>query len=307
MNNTNWYQQQERGAGNFRLELLFFLYKVFGPRFVKFWVWLIAGMIGAGARGAKESSQRYRQILNKYQITHKIKPSRFSTAQHIRAFADSLVDKMIAMCDKKNHIKIVPQNNNDWREFQELLSQKNGIFLVCSHIGNIEALAAYPDNNRVKIHAFQAVEQSGIFHRFISKHSIRKNTFIYPVEDMNLGTASEMFDYLNDGDLVMMAGDRISANNPDKTIPVKILDQDCKLPMGVFRFAKSMAHPIFAVTLINIGHEKYKLTVKKLCEKNADTMANEFAQFLTESILTAPTQWFNFYNFFYPDTPTKTI
>ena len=298
MNKENWYQQQERGAGNFRLNLLYFTYKIFGIRFIKMWVWLVATIIGLSAKSAKNFSQQYKQILNKYQITHNIKPSQFSPSQHIRAFADSLMDKMVAMCDERNRIKFTAQNNADWREFQNLIKQKQGVFLICSHIGNIEALAAFPDNQGIKMHAFQQVNQNSIFHQFISKHSVRTNTIIHPVEDIDIGIASEMFDYLNNGDLVMMAGDRISATNPDKTISVNILGQNCELPMGVFRFAKSMSHPVFAVVLLNIGHEKYKLFVKKLDDTNANNMANEFAVFLERAILSAPVQWFNFYNFF---------
>lgn len=298
MNTGNWYQQQEQGAGSFRLNLLFWVYKVFGIRFVKFWVWVVASIIGIGAKSAKHFSHQYRQILNKYQIAHGIQPSHFSAAKHICTFADSLVDKMVAMCDKKQRIKFTPKNNADWQEFQNLIKQKQGMFLICSHIGNIEALAAFPDSKNVKIHAFQQISQTGIFHNFIQQHSVRKNTIIHPVEDMNVGTATEMFDFLNNGDLVMMAGDRISAGTPEKTIPVKILDCECQLPMGVFKFAKSMSHPVFGVALLNTGHEKYTLIVKKLDDKNANNMANEFAEFIEKATLSAPPQWFNFYNFF---------
>lgn len=298
MNTDKWYQQHERGAGNFRLNLLFLVYKIFGVRFMKFWVQIVAGIIGANAKSAKQFSSEYKQILNEYQIAHNIKPTKFSTAQHIRFFADSLVDKMVAMCDKKNRIKFIPENNADWREFQKLIEQKHGVFLICSHVGNIEALAAFPDSKNVKIHAFQQVSQNGIFHKFISRHSVRKNTIIHAIEDMNIGTAAEMFDFLENGELVMMAGDRISAATPDKTIKTQILGHDCELPMGVFRFAKSMSHPVFAVALLNTGHEKYKLIVEKLDDKNASNMANGFAKFLETNILSAPIQWFNFYDFF---------
>ena len=298
MSTDNWYQQQEHGAGSFRLNLLFWIYKIFGIRFVKFWVWLISGVIGMSAKSAKKFSQQYRCILNNYQVAHKMEKSHFSASKHIRIFADSLVDKMVAMCDKKDRIVFTPENNTDWREFKKLIDSKQGIFLICSHVGNIEALAAFPDSKGLKIHAFQQVSQTGVFHRFISKHSIRTNTIIHPVEDMDIGTAAEMFDALNSGDLVMMAGDRISATTPNKTILVRILGQKCHLPLGVFKFAKAMAHPVFAVALLNISHEKYALIVKKLDNQNMDNMTKGFANFLEKNILMAPAQWFNFYNFF---------
>lgn len=298
LDNEKWYVQREHGAGDFRLDLMFLAYRIFGVRFVKFWARLIAGIVGARAKSARLFSQKYREILNGYQVAHNITPSQFSPAKHIALFGDSLVDKMVAMCSTKNKIKFVPRDNADMREFQKYTATKQGVFLICNHVGNIAALAALPGGEKIKIHAFQQISQSGTFFRFIARHSVRKNTIIHPVEDMDIGTASEMFDALERGDLVMMAGDRISATNPDKTITVRVFGRDCKLPMGVFRFAKSMSHPVFAVSLINIGREKYSFIVKRLDETNTTNMANEFAEFLQESALAAPTQWFNFYDFF---------
>ena len=298
MNTGNWYHQQERGAGKFRLGVLFWIYKIFGIRFIKLCVWGVAGCIGLCAKQARCFSHEYREILNKYQVAHNTRPTRFSALRHIRMFAYSCVDKMVAMCDARNPIKFVVDNNDDWRELQNLIRNKHGAFLICNHVGNIEALAAFPDANNVKMHAFQQVRQNGIFHQFISSHSVRKNTIIHSVEGLNIGTAAEMFDYINNGDLVMMAGDRISAATPGKTVSVKMLGRECDLPAGVFRFARSMSCPIFAVALVNIGHEKYKLFVRRLDDKNVDNMATAFAKFTEQIVLSAPIQWFNFYKFF---------
>ena len=294
----NWYQQHEQSAGLFRLNLLFLLYKMFGIDFIKLLVWVISGAIGIFAKSGRNFSRQYKQVLNEYQKAHNLAVSRFSTIKHIRTFAYSLVDKMAANCDTKNKLAFDVQNSEDWDELQNLVNNARGAFLICNHVGNIEALSAFPENKNVIMHAFQQIGQSGIFHKFISSHSVRKNTIIHAVEDMNIGTATEMFDFLNNGDLVMMAGDRISASTPGKTLSVKILDKDCKLPAGVFRFAKSMSHPVFAVALLNTGRNRYKLVVKKLDSSNIICMSNEFADFTEKNILDAPTQWFNFYNFF---------
>ena len=298
MNTEKWYQQQERGAGIWRLGLLLLVYRIFGIRFTKFWVRIIATVIGVGAKSARRFSREYRRILNEYQIARNTEPTTFSPARHIWCFADSLVDKMVAMCDKKNRIKFVVQEDADWREFQNLIKQKMGAFLICGHVGNIGALSAFPGGQDTKIHAFQQIGQTGVFYRFISAHSVRPNTIIHAVEDMNVGTAGEMFDSLANGELVMMAGDRVSAATPGKTISAQILGRDCELPMGVFRFARAMSYPVFAVALLNIGAEKYKLVIKKLDDKNVHNMANGFAEFLESAAIAAPTQWFNFYNFF---------
>lgn len=59
-----------------------------------------------------------------------------------------------------------------------------------------------------------------------------------------------------------------------------------------------MSHPIFAICVMNIGGEKYKIYVKEIQDKSVPDMIKKYAQFLKKLILTYPKQWFNFFDFF---------
>ena len=130
------------------------------------------------------------------------------------------------------------------------------------------------------------------------RHKITTNTVIYPTENINIGIATDMYDNLKHGDIVMMAGDRQSPNNPNKTIDVECLGHKCSLPVGTLRFARACAHPIFAIANIKTSTHKYRVFVKKLDTQNLKEMAQEYINFLQNLMLKYPKQWFNFFDFF---------
>ena len=293
-----WYQMREQSVGKRRLELLWWIYKIFGIRFLKLVIYPVILIVSLFAKPAVIASKKYKKILNTYQKKHNIVPTRFSPTSHIYAFACAMVDKMSASCDKKSKIKFSIDKNADWNEFQTLLANNQGVFLICSHLGNIEALAAYSPGTPKTMHAFMQITQNSIFHQFMMRHNVAKNTILYPTENINISTAAEMFDYLKRGDLVMMAGDRTSPNSPNRYETVRFLGVDCQFPIGTFKFAHAESAPIFAICLMNVGCEKYKIYVKKLGNESTRQTIAEYANFLEKLVLLYPKQWFNFFDFF---------
>ena len=295
---NKWYQIREQSAGTLRLELLWFVYKIFGIRFLKFVLWFVVLFITPFAKPARIATKKYEQILNKYQIEHGIKPTKISPFSHIYTFACAMLDKMVASCDKRQRIKFMVHKNADWNAFQSCLAENRGAFLICSHLGNIEALSAFERGKNKKMHAFMQISQTGTFHKFMMRHNVATNTTIYPTEDINMGIASQMYDFLQMGDLVMMAGDRTSANTPDRYETVSFLGRDCRFPIGTFKFGRSMSHPIFAICVMNVKNETYGIYVKKIDTTTIREMIMQYANFLQKLVLAYPKQWFNFFDFF---------
>ncbi len=99
-----------------------------------------------------------------------------------------------------------------------------------------------------------------------------------------------MYDNLQNGDLVMMAGDRTSPNTPSRFENISFLGKNCRFPIGTFKFARAQSHPMFAICVMNVGGEKYDIYVKEII--------GEYARFLEKLVLIYPKQWFNFFDFF---------
>lgn len=295
---TNWYNVHEQSAGKLRLETLWFVYKIFGIKFLKFVLWFVCLFIVFFASNARKTSKKYTIILNEYQKKLGQKQTKISAFSHIYAFACAALDKIAANCDRHKKIKFAIHKNSDWENFQKYIQSNTGMFLICSHLGNVEVLSAFPDATNKKMHAFMQISQTGIFHQFMKRHNISTNTIIYPTETIDISVAGQMYDNLQNGDLVMMAGDRTSPNSPTKYETVQFLGIACKFPIGTFKFAKSLSQPIFAICVMNIGHEKYGIYVKQIKSETIKEMVSEYAKFLESLILTYPKQWFNFFDFF---------
>lgn len=294
---TDWYKQQEQGAGTGRLETLWIVYKIFGVRILKVVVWFVALFIWMFARDARRASKTYRKKLNRYQASHKMSISEFSSFGHIRQFAYSLVDKMVAFCDKGTKIKMSIDKNSDWAKFESLIKSGHGAFLICSHLGNIDALNAIPNRGNMVMHAFMRTGQNAVFRRFLDHHNINLRTIFHSTDDIDISVAGEIYDAIARGELAMMAGDRVSANNPGRNISVEFLGEESKLPIGVFKFARSMECPVFAIFLLNKSRENYTLYIKQIDTKTIDTMAGEYISMLQKLTLMYPRQWFNFFDF----------
>lgn len=294
----NWYQIREQSAGKYRLELLWWVYKICGVRLLKIVLYPVVAVISIFARDARQYSKQYRTILNEYQQKHNLKLSKFSSVSHIYAFARAAVDKMSATCDKVRKIKFLVHKNADWDEFNKNLESNTGVFLICSHLGNIEALSAFPGGKGKKMHAFMQISQSETFHKFMMRHNVATNTTIYPTEDIGIEIAGEMYDNLQNGDLVMMAGDRTSPNAPSRFERVSFLGRECAFPVGTFKFARAQSHPIFAICLMNITRERYAIYVQQIKSTQTKEMIEEYARFLERLVILYPKQWFNFFDFF---------
>lgn len=295
---ANWYQVRERGAGRWRMEFLWWLYRVCGVRVLKYIVGIISSCITICAPSVRAISKRYKSILNAYEIKKNRHVSRFSCFAHIRAFAYSVVDKMSAICDRKTPITFDINDDADWYKMQDVLAGGGGAFFICSHLGNIEALCAIPNATDKKMHAFMNVGQNAVFRSFIDRHAKYNNTIIHPTDDIDVAMAGDMYDALKRGELVMMAGDRKSPNAPNKVIKSTCLGCGCGLPAGVFRFARACDCPVFAIANVNVANEKYRVLVRQIDNKIPDKMAQEYMAFIEELILMYPTQWFNFFDFF---------
>ena len=299
----DWYAVKEQSAGRRRLLFLWYVYRICGLTCLKLLLRVIVFFISLFAADARKASKSYRTVLREYQESNNLPLSHFSPYAHILSYACALADRLSVMCDKKTPVRIEIDENGDWRDFKSLLSRNEGVFLLCSHLGNIEIMAAlpkiFPDYPAKTMHAVMQISQNSVFYRFVNDmadHSLFK---LHAAEDMDLAEIMGLYESLENGDLVMMAADRVSAQNHDAVIKARLLGKTCRLPKGAFVFAKKMKHPVFAVVMLGCGLNRYRLSVRKIDdEADAGAMAAAYCAFLEEHLTANPLQWYNFYTFF---------
>ena len=213
-------------------------------------------------------------------------------------FAWAMVDKMDACCFRKSLPKMTAKGDEAWME--------GSCFLLSTHVGCIEVLPALSAKRPMSgtsaagaqaplVHAFQQMGRDEIYTSYFVRYLDKSQMELHAVEEIGVETAVEMKEAIGRGDIVLMAGDRLSAGT-GRTAALRhaFLGRDCAFPKGVFRFAKLMECPVYAITCVRVGWNAYKVEAKRM----GTDLLGDYVAFLESAARRHPDQWYQFYDFF---------
>lgn len=303
-----WFQVKEKVAGSKRLLLTWYIYKCFG----KYPVYLIATVTAFFAYifavEERKNLKIYLNTLSKYTDKNCYQFSFTNGFRIFRNFAYSLVDKMLVFSGNFNSNNLIFSDFETEEKVMKYVRAKKGMFFITTHVGNAEIIRALLFSKKYevtpKVNIFLEANQCKIFNDFIKNISI-KNAGVetYAVEDIDVGTSIQIQDKLSNGEIVFMAGDRVSKQNQSKVYAVDFLGRQINLPIGVFKFAYLMNSPIFFI-VAKKEDNIYKLYAKEFISKfsikseNLKDLKNEYGKFLEQYTINAPYQFYNFFSIF---------
>lgn len=184
------------------------------------------------------------------------------------SFAFGLLDKLDACTLRKNLPKMTILGDTNW--------MKGGAFLLSTHVGTIEVLPALKNVDGIVVHAFQQMTHNKLFTEMFLKHFDKRQFVLHPVEEIGIETAVEMQEAIRRGEMVLMAGDRDPASGGKK---------------GVFKFAKLMEAPVYAIACIRTGWNAYTVNAKELDRR---ALQAEYDAFLADASSAYPNEHFEF-------------
>jgi predicted LPLAT superfamily acyltransferase len=228
---------------------------------------------------------------------------------HILGFAWGLMDKTDSCTLRKNPPSMSVRDDGAWRTFLETVNSGRGAFLICTHQGTVGVLPSLPDalkrgspdaaarDMRIpKVNAFQQMGHDAVFMKVFMEHFDGSRLQLHAVEDIGVETAVSMKAAIERGELVIMAGDRVGAGSSG-VVRHRFMGRDCAWPKGVYRFAKLMESPVFAVTCVSTGWNRYEVHFAELA-REPSAMLDGFVAFLEREAVASPGQWYQFYDFF---------
>ena len=291
-----WFQIKEHSAGRKRLALTWFLYKVFGEKMLYFVARIVSLFTLIFASDLRKYSKKYFETIQKQTG---IKPTIKNIYKHIKCYADSLCDKMLVLSGNFDINKIIFENENDKEIVFKDINEKQGVFFICTHVGNVEVLQTLllQNDDKFKINIFMSNKQSQIFNEFLQTIKIDYPVNLFPVENIGLNTGIELKENLNKGDIVFIAGDRLAQENDTRSVRCKIFGKHILLPIGTYKLAKLMEVPVYFISAIKTNGV-YRIYTQKQTELTEKQITNSFCAFLEKCILTEPFQFFHFYDFF---------
>ena len=306
---TKWFQVKEQSAGTKRLLLTWWTYKHFGELPLRLIAFFIAGGTYIRAKELRNCSKKYFYVLYKFTGKKSLKPSNKNSFIHFLNYANSLVDKILAFTGNYPAEKIKFANTDSKTKFDKILNDKKGAFLISTHIGNIEMMRGFmflkEHCEKVRVNVFMQKNQCEIFNNFLDRISCHNGVELFAIEDITIETSIKIKEKLENGELVYMAGDRLSAQAENKFYETEFLGQKIRMPLGVMRFIFLLESPVYFIICAK-ENEKYVINFEKFnfsTDKREDLarIENEFGKFLEKNTLKYPHQFYHFYDLFVDD------
>jgi predicted LPLAT superfamily acyltransferase len=198
--------------------------------------------------------------------------------------------------------------------FDDLEKQPQGGILIGSHLGNLEvarALASKKYTRRMNVLVFTQHAQS--FNRALKDVNPKVDIDLIQVTDIDMGLTILLKERIEQGEFVVIVGDRTSVTQPGQTIEQDFLGKPASFALGPWILASVLECPVYFLFCLknpNDGH--YDLYLNHACDQlklprksrreALQPVLKAYSETLEKLAMRYPYQWFNFFDFWKKDS-----
>jgi predicted LPLAT superfamily acyltransferase len=315
MKDSHWSTQKEKAAGYWLLAFTLFIFKLLPVMILRLLCFPVGFCYFLFSKKARENSRLYLRRLSLATGNKK----KYGSLKHIIAFSLSLVEKLEAWRGKVSFKRIHFQDD-DIMELVRRLEHGQGAFLISSHLGNMEFIRGLAGFNRtgisreVPVNAIVDFTVTAHFNRMLRRLNPLAVTQIISARELGPQTVILLQEKIAAGELVVIAGDRTSANPGSRYLSFSFLDDNAPFPYGPFLLAALSEAPVYTVFAMRRKDlslsSHYTLHIHRSpvsfdCprsrrEGRIGELANWYVSLLERYCKQYPHQWYNFYDFYKP-------
>ncbi len=301
---------QERGTF-LGVKILLFFYRLLGRRALSVILYPVVSYLYLTGKDSKRASKEYLQRIAKVKgwqdsitVKHGIK--------HFYTFAISAFDKMDAWRGTISADNILYSQYNPLGNIQD---KKQGSIFIGSHLGNLEVCRAlsqgkYKTRINVLVFTHHAVE----FNRVLQKINPNVNVNLIQVTEVGADLAIMLKQRLDNGEILVITGDRTSTSTEGRVVPVDFLGDKASFAQGPFILASVMKCPVYLLFCLKdkgnfrVIFEPFSNELRfnrKNRQQELEEVVKRYAQRLEYYCLQYPYQWFNFFDFWLDEKHIK--
>jgi predicted LPLAT superfamily acyltransferase len=317
----HWSQHKEKAAGYWHIKLLLILFRLFPVVLIRVIAFPVGFLYFIISKRARIESRRFLQRAAAFVEQPKIAKncrSPFGPLRHIVSFSLNVIEKIESWGGKFSFNNIHFQND-DVEELIRELDNGKGVFLITSHLGNVELLRGLASFNRTGVSrktpmiAVIDMKINEKFSRMLKELNPQSSFDILNAAEIGPHTAIMLEDQLASGTIVTIAGDRTTADpgGQGKKVLIPFLGEAAPFSPGIFYLAVLMKAPVYFIFALRRGdlsikpeYDMYvhKSTLPLECSRKerfaqSSLLANSFASLLENYCKKNPFQWYNFYDF----------
>ena len=304
----HWSKMQERG-NYLGIQTLLFTHKILGRKGLWLILFPVVVYLFITGRVARAASKQFLQQVNLYTGTRQSVTLK-QQLKHFCSFADSAFDKIDGWLGRISLSDIEYTNEH---LFSQLNEQRQGAIFIGSHLGNLEecrALSQHRSGKVINVLVFthHAVE----FNKMLKKINPNVAVNLIQVTDLGPGLAILLKEKIEQGEIIVIVGDRTSTTTAARSVQVPFLDKPAPFSQGPFILAALLDCPVYFLFCLkdqqsskyHVIFEQYSNSLKMpRTQRQAilNQVITDYAQRLGHYAAQYPYQWFNFYDFWQND------
>ncbi|MUK77524.1 glycosyltransferase [Aliivibrio fischeri] len=304
----HWSSHAERGT-ILGIQFLLWIYSTFGRKVFSLLLKPVMAYYYLRGGSVKDASDDFIQQVNAYARIKGIQlPEKLTTYRHLVSFGETMLDKLAAwrgdFSDKNLTVHGI-------EHYETLAQREKGIVLLGSHLGNLELCRALSRRHtHLKINALVFTEHAERFNTVMKTVNPQSEVNVIQVSKIGPDTAILLQQKIDDGEWIVIVGDRTSVTKENRVIWADFLGKPAPFPQGPFMLAFILKQPVYLMfglrddtqkdPLFDVYLEPFSEQIilpRGKREEALQEVVQNYAQRLEHFTLKAPSQWYNFFNF----------
>lgn len=285
------------------MRLLFWICRVFGRWPFRVVLYPVLAWYVTVKPVARRASGGYLARMN--QVTP-VASGWLGVIRHFASFAENILDKMLLW---GGLIDTSAVRFHGVEQMREMVDQKRGAVLLCSHLGNVDLCRVLSHQQRgLKLTVLVHTRHAQAFNDMLAALDPRSQMNLMQVTEMTPATAMLLSERVAAGEFVVIAGDRVPVSREPRVAMAPFLGSPAAFPIGPYVLASVLQCPIYLMFPLR-GRQGYEVYFEQLCEsvrlprKGRDAalaqLAGVYAARLQHYASLSPLEWFNFYDFWH--------
>ncbi|WP_059021228.1 glycosyltransferase family 2 protein [Vibrio coralliirubri] len=304
----HWSRTQERGTV-LGIKLLLAIYTLLGRSVFNLILRGVMRYYHLTGKRARNASEQYLFQLKAYAEQQNIElPAELTSYNHLLSFGHTMLDKLAAW---KGDFSADNLTIHGQDQFESMVANKQGVLILGSHLGNIELCRALGRrHSNIKINALVFTEHAERFNSVMKAVNPQSDLNLIQVTSMGPDTAILLQQKLEQGEWIVIVGDRTSTSKESRSVWAEFLGKEAPFPQGPFMLASVLKAPVFLLFGLrddsqskphfNVYFEHFSDKIelpRKTREQSLQQVVQKYADRLQHYTLKAPLQWYNFFNF----------
>ncbi|MEZ9177846.1 glycosyltransferase family 2 protein [Vibrio kanaloae] len=304
----HWSRTQERGTV-LGIKLLLAVYTLLGRGVFNLILRGVMRYYHLTGKRARNASEQYLFQLKAYAEQQNIElPAELTSYNHLLSFGHTMLDKLAAW---KGDFSADNLTIHGQDQFESMVANQQGVLILGSHLGNIELCRALGRrHSNIKINALVFTEHAERFNSVMKAVNPQSDLNLIQVTSMGPDTAILLQQKLEQGEWIVIVGDRTSTSKESRSVWAEFLGKKAPFPQGPFMLASVLKAPVFLLFGLrddsqskphfNVYFEHFSDKIelpRKTREQSLQQVVQKYADRLEHYTLKAPLQWYNFFNF----------